>query len=63
MSPYKEFPWVLPLVALHFHPSADLYRVSLERTFTGFTLSGFSFILNPQQFCPPKDPLFYFCVA
>ena len=39
------------------------YCVSLKRTFTGFTLSGFSFILNPQQFCPPKDPLFYFCDA
>ena len=34
---------ILPLMALHFHPSKDLYRVSSERTSTDFALSGFTF--------------------
>ena len=45
--------WILCI----FIPSG--YRVSSERTFMGFTFSGFSFILNPQQFCPPKDPFHF----
>ena len=72
MSPQREFSWILPSVALYFHPQVDFYqvcserifidfslsglcifipsgyRVSLEITFTGFTLSGFHFTLNPQ---------------
>jgi hypothetical protein len=47
-SPQRELSRISPLVALYFHPPADLHRVSSERTFTGFTLSGFSFTLNPQ---------------
>ena len=48
MSPQREFSWILPLMVLHFYPSKDLHRVSSERTFTGFTLNGFPFTLNPQ---------------
>jgi hypothetical protein len=63
VSPQKELSRILPSVALYFHPSVDLHRVSSEKTFTGFTFSGFPLTFKLQQFCPPKDPFFHFCDA
>jgi hypothetical protein len=48
VSPQRELSRTLPSVALYFHPSEDLYHVSLERIFTDFSLSGLSF-------CPLVD--------
>jgi hypothetical protein len=41
---YPQWPF-------HFHPSVDLYRVSLERCFTDFAPSGFAF-LSLREFTP-----------
>jgi hypothetical protein len=61
MSPQREFSWTFALSGpFIFIPSG--YRVSSESTFTKFSPSGFYFILNPQQFCPPRIP-FYFIVV
>ena len=61
MSPQKEFSWTLALSGpFIFIPKG--YRVSLESTFTKFSSSGFYFILNPQQFCPPRIPFDFIVV-
>ena len=39
----RELSQILPSVALYFHPSEDLHRVSSERTFTDFALNSLAF--------------------
>jgi hypothetical protein len=36
MSPQRELSQIFPSVALHFHPSANLYRFSSERNYHRF---------------------------
>jgi hypothetical protein len=43
VSAQRELSRILPSVALYFHPSQDLYHVSLERIFMDFALSGLLF--------------------
>jgi hypothetical protein len=43
MSPSRGLSRILHSVALHFHPSEDLHRVSSKRNITDFALSGLSF--------------------
>ena len=43
VSTQRKFSWILPSVALYFHPSKDLHSVFSERIITDFALSGFSF--------------------
>jgi hypothetical protein len=43
VSPQKELSWILPSIAFCSHHLKDLYRVSLERIFMDFALSGFIF--------------------
>jgi hypothetical protein len=50
VSPSKEISQILPQWSFIFSSPMDLFRVSSERTFTDFTLSGFSFISNPNGF-------------
>jgi hypothetical protein len=63
--PQRKLSWISPSVVLYFIP-VDLFRVSFEKFFTNFTLSGSLFILmdlfrvsskktfedfNPQKIC------------
>ena len=51
VSPQTKLSQILPSVALYFHPSMDLYRVSSKRTIIDFSLSGFTFS-SPCGFIP-----------
>jgi hypothetical protein len=69
VSPQRELSWILPSVALYFHPLEDLYCLFSKRTIIDFALSGFIFSSlrgftpcllreNFHRFCPQWPCIF-----